>query len=551
MRCDGQSPKDTQAVTTAPTAYLPPNSPPMPSNQVVAISRDATAAGLHLDLFALGADGAVYTSWRVPGGEYTGASHEWLRLGHPPAGPLRAGTALTAVSRARDYIDVFVVAGDGNAYRASWAGTWGQWENISTALEHKFEPGASIAAVLRSPRHVDLFAVANGEVVTAFLVDGALTSAGQWYPLWRGADGPLNPGASIATASGGENDLVIFTSTGRDSVWARRWDGSWGLWHRVPFFRNTSREGPYVAAGAPLAVVCTAQQYRLYTVVEDARGARVGFATTGTGREHWPSFWGAGVLGGDDTPGHLAASSPVSAALEQAGDECAVRVAAFSTTGHALTVVNDTFPHEWEDAGGSFPPGSALALVPAARGSCHLFGVTNGRVYTRDVLNDRVVGEWRCIGGERGVRFVDASDAAATVPPSTGSAMPAPAPQPAAPPPAPPLDRKVFALRCAGGILETQGRGYPANTQLTLLVNWSYNDTVITDGGYDAIPIGRADADGNWTSKDDISGPLRSWFLDRKLSGVGVPLTLQVNARDESGKVAQKEARLYNIGFSA
>lgn len=495
----------------------------------------------------------MYTSWRVPGGEYTGASHEWLRLGHPPAGPFRAGMALTAVSRARDVIDVFAVAADGNAYRLPWAGNWGQWENISAVLEHKFMPGAAIAAVCRSPRHIDLFAVANGEVVTAFLVDGALTSAGRWYPLWRGDDGPLDASARIVAASTDENDLVVFTSSGRDSVWARRWDGNWGHWQRVPFFRNTSREGPYVSAVASLALVRTAQQYRLYSVVEGARGARVGFATTGTGREHWPSFWGAGVLGGregNQSP-RLAANSPVNAVLEQDGEEYVVRVAAVSTSGQAMTVINDAFPHEWEDAGGSFPPGSALALVSAARGSCHLFGVTNGRVYTRDVVDDRAVRQWRCIGGERGVRFFDASDATSTVPTSAVSARPPLPPQTAAPAQPPPLDRKVYALRCAGGILETEGTGYPPHTQLKLLVSWSYNDTVVTIGGHDSIPIGRADADGNWSSKDDISGAVRTWFVEAKMSGIGVPLTLGINAQDEGGKVAEHEARLYNIGFSA
>lgn len=387
----------------------------------------------------------MYTSWRFPGQDYAGATHEWLPLGHPPVGKLPAGTALSAVSRASDYIDVFVIATDGNAYRVSWtiSSGWGDWENISTALTRKFTPGATIASVSRSPYDIDLFAISNGEVVRAVLVDGSLNSAGHWYPVGRG-DSAFDGRASIAAASGGERDLIVFVAGSWNSAWSRRWDGNdWGHWKHIQRAANSTGFAgsalSYPPALASLAVVSTKDFYQFYIQLEHSSRpgvARLGFITV----DRRPETWGA-LTPIRDWGGDLASDSPLSAVLEvenDVGHMC--RFVAITPTGKATTTKHEVDEHgsqvDWRDAGGWFPPGSQIAVVAAGH-HCHLFGVAKGRVFTRDVVNDTPVGSWRCIGGAggkegRGILFFDASNASGSPPPQPPPAS-APAPVPAPP----------------------------------------------------------------------------------------------------------------------
>jgi hypothetical protein len=102
---------------------IPPGSP------VSAICRKPDV----IDLFVSGRDGAVYTTWWTGQGGWAG---HWYRLGDPNFGDqftVPAGLRVTAQARQQDIIDLFVVGKDSAVYTTWWTGQggWaGHWFRI-------------------------------------------------------------------------------------------------------------------------------------------------------------------------------------------------------------------------------------------------------------------------------------------------------------------------------------------------------------------------------------------------------------------------------------
>jgi hypothetical protein len=113
----------------------------------------------HLDLFAVRGDGRVYTSWFDDGADWSGLNG-WRPIS--PAGSFPAGAPVSALARFPNHLDLFAVGGDGRVYTswfddgADWSGFNG-WRPISPA--GTFPAGAPVSALARFPHHLDLFAV--------------------------------------------------------------------------------------------------------------------------------------------------------------------------------------------------------------------------------------------------------------------------------------------------------------------------------------------------------------------------------------------------------
>jgi hypothetical protein len=75
-----------------------------------------------LDIFVTGTDGFIYTAAWEP--SFTDWWHGWWRLN---GGRTTLGGAVTAVSRAPDKLDAFVVGGDSRIYTAAWEPTFTDW----------------------------------------------------------------------------------------------------------------------------------------------------------------------------------------------------------------------------------------------------------------------------------------------------------------------------------------------------------------------------------------------------------------------------------------
>jgi hypothetical protein len=131
----------------------------------------------NLDLFVVGNNGGVYTSWWpasftfVPsspssGNDWSGVNNNWRLIG----GIFPVGAPVTAVARTPDNLDLFVVGNDGVVY-TSWWPTGNDWSGVNNdwrPIGGFFPVGAPVSAVARTPDNLDLFVVGNnGGVYTS------------------------------------------------------------------------------------------------------------------------------------------------------------------------------------------------------------------------------------------------------------------------------------------------------------------------------------------------------------------------------------------------
>jgi hypothetical protein len=203
--------------------------------KVASVSRDPNK----LDVFVVGNNGRIYTAaWdkKVNESEWRG----WWSIGELVAPP---GSAISAVSRDPNKLDVFVVGNNGRIYTAAWdqnvsQGKWRGWWNIQEGKD--CPPGAPVSAVSRDPNKLDVFVVGNnGRIYTAAWDQNV--SQGKWRGWWNiqeGKDCP--PGAPVSAVSRDPNKLDVFVVGNNGIVYTAAWDqnvsqGKWrGWWKIVP-----------------------------------------------------------------------------------------------------------------------------------------------------------------------------------------------------------------------------------------------------------------------------------------------------------------------------
>jgi hypothetical protein len=127
----------------------------------------------HLDLFATGTDGAVWSTWWEAGPGW----QPWFLI-HPEI-KMQPGATVTALWRSNEtHLDLFATGTDGAVWSTWWEGGpgWQPWFLIHPEI--KMQPGATVTALWRSNEtHLDLFATGT---------DGAVWST--WWeagPSWQ------------------------------------------------------------------------------------------------------------------------------------------------------------------------------------------------------------------------------------------------------------------------------------------------------------------------------------------------------------------------------
>jgi len=203
----------------------------------------------HLDAFAVGSDGRVYTAAWQPGDN---GFRGWWKIGKtdlevPPC------STITAVSRSVNKLDVFVTGIDGRVYTAAWEPSDGGngWRGWWPVANIKAQPGSPIGAVSRSANKLDVFiAGADGKVWTAAWEpsDGGNGFRG-W---WKVGDLTMPPAAPITVVSRSKDKLDVFATGVDGRVYTAAWepsDGSNGFrgWWSVA--------GGLATPGAPVGVV--------------------------------------------------------------------------------------------------------------------------------------------------------------------------------------------------------------------------------------------------------------------------------------------------------
>ncbi|MCE7986697.1 MAG: hypothetical protein DYG89_36450 [Caldilinea sp. CFX5] len=131
-----------------------------PGAPVTAVARSKDK----LDIFVVGTDGRVWTAAWDPA-----VSNNWR--GWWPIGDIRmpAGSAVHVVSRSKDKLDIFATDVNGVIQTAWWepslGATWGGWREINGG---RAKPGTPVTAVSRRKDHLDIFVVGlDGYVWTA------------------------------------------------------------------------------------------------------------------------------------------------------------------------------------------------------------------------------------------------------------------------------------------------------------------------------------------------------------------------------------------------
>ena len=135
-----------------------------------------------LDVFSVRNDGAISgAAWdhQMAGGEWQG----WWSVA---GGETLPGTPVTAVSRHPDRLDVFVVGKDGGVYTAAWdqhvaGGQWRGWRRVRDLTAFQ---GSAVAAVARDPEKLDIFAVRTDGQMSAAGWDHEAAN-GEWQGWWR------------------------------------------------------------------------------------------------------------------------------------------------------------------------------------------------------------------------------------------------------------------------------------------------------------------------------------------------------------------------------
>ncbi len=180
----------------------------------------------HLDLFVTGADGTVWSNWweAAPGWQH------WFQVS--PQVKMQPGATVTALWRSNDtHLDLFATGTDGAVWSTWWEASpgWQHWFLINPQV--KMQPGATVTALWRSnDTHLDLFATGT---------DGAVWSTWwEATPGWQhwfliSPQVKMQPGATV-TALWRSNDthLGLF-STGTDgTVWSTWWEATpnWQPW---------------------------------------------------------------------------------------------------------------------------------------------------------------------------------------------------------------------------------------------------------------------------------------------------------------------------------
>lgn len=197
-----------------------------PGSAVTVVSRSLD----HLDIFVTDIGGRVLTAAWEPA--FADGWHGWWEVS---SGRAAAGAAVTAVSRAPDVMDVFVVGTDARIWQGGWAPTTG-WRGWSQVLDAVLPPKAAVTAVSRSLNHLDLFVTdASGAVRTAAWEPGFADGWHGWQALQGGR---AAPGATVSAAVRSADHLDVFVIGTDGHTYSAAWEPAfadgWHGWWRIP-----------------------------------------------------------------------------------------------------------------------------------------------------------------------------------------------------------------------------------------------------------------------------------------------------------------------------
>jgi hypothetical protein len=219
-----------------PWSALSPDSFVQPGQPITAVWSNST----HLDLFAVGTDGGIYSAWWEA--EKGGQSWQWFRIGQP--GMARPGQPVTAIWIGGQ-LNLFITGVDGTVKSTWWEAVpgWQNWFSIGAA--GNAAPGEPVTAVLNGA-HLDLF-------ITA--ADGTVKST--WWeatPGWQnwfaiGAAGNATPSQPVTAVWSTPKHLDLFLTAADGTVKSTWWEAvpGWQSWFAIGAAGNAVPGQPVTA----------------------------------------------------------------------------------------------------------------------------------------------------------------------------------------------------------------------------------------------------------------------------------------------------------------
>jgi hypothetical protein len=173
-----------------------------------AFTKDTRLAGVSsnpgwIDLFAIGEDGYVYTTW-FHGDNW----HDWTQIKGRQDQKFPSNAPISVVSNNPGWIDLFAIGEDGYIHTAWFHdNVWGGWENVlpESTPNSKFVKLTRVAALSANPKWIDLFA--NNE-------EGKMYTAWFHGDTWHGWNQVghliINPKAPISVVSNNPGWIDLF-----------------------------------------------------------------------------------------------------------------------------------------------------------------------------------------------------------------------------------------------------------------------------------------------------------------------------------------------------
>jgi hypothetical protein len=232
-----------------------------PGTTIAVVARNPN----HLDLFAIGTDRGVYSIWWDQNG---GWAPGWFRISNLTAA---AGSSVAAIARNPNHLDLFVVGGDMKIYSIWWDanGGWASsWFDVSAGVA---APNTSITALTRNPNHIDLFAAGPDHGIYSTWWD----ANGGWAGWFKVADGAAAPNTSIAAVARYPTHMDLFAVGTDHKIYSTWWDqnGGWASgWFNVSGGVAAPNTSINVVSRYPnhLDVFAVGSDHRVYSAWWDA-----------------------------------------------------------------------------------------------------------------------------------------------------------------------------------------------------------------------------------------------------------------------------------------
>ncbi|HWW03560.1 MAG TPA: hypothetical protein VNZ64_27905 [Candidatus Acidoferrum sp.] len=175
----------------------------------------------HVDLFVIGFDNAVWSTWWEPGPGWS----PWFQI-HPETVFDHTTQRIATVARTQNHVDLFVIGFDNAVWSTWWeqGPGWSPWFQIhpETVFDHTTQ---QIATVARTNDHVDLFVIGFDNAV--------------WSTWWEAGPGwspwfQIHPETvfdhttqQIATVARTNDHVDLFVIGFDNAVWSTWWEDAW------------------------------------------------------------------------------------------------------------------------------------------------------------------------------------------------------------------------------------------------------------------------------------------------------------------------------------